>query len=107
MYTTDTHIALPLPFFQNKHLRYIIDYGATLSTIKSNPKEGETKGAHILDVTKITINFGAKTTIEASGMKQPVTVTNSRCQGTGMVTPDLTLTGGPNTSNFSTSKKTR
>ena len=64
MYTTDNHTALPLPFFQNKHLRYIIDYGATLPTIKSNPKEGETKGAYILDVAKLTVYFGAETTID-------------------------------------------
>jgi hypothetical protein len=64
MYTTDNHIALPLPFFQNKHLRYIIDHGATLPTIKSNPKEGESKGAHILDVAKLTTNFGAETTLD-------------------------------------------
>jgi hypothetical protein len=64
MYTTDNHIALPLPFFQNKHLRYIIDHGAILPTIKSNPKEGESKGAHILDVAKLTVNFGAETTID-------------------------------------------
>ena len=64
MYTTDNHTALPLPFFQNKHLRYIIDHGATLPTIKSNPKEGESKGAYILDVAKLTDNFGAETTID-------------------------------------------
>jgi hypothetical protein len=64
MYMTDNHIALPLPFFQNKNLRYIIDYGATLPTIKLNPKEGESKGAYILDVAKLTVNFGAETTID-------------------------------------------
>ena len=63
MYTTDNHIALPLPFFQDKNLHYIIDYGATLPTIKLNPKEGESKGAYILDVAKLTVNFGAETTI--------------------------------------------
>ena len=37
MYITDSHTALPLPFFQNKNLRYLIDHAATLPTIKSNP----------------------------------------------------------------------
>jgi len=64
MYTTDNHIALPLPFFQNKYLRHITDYGATLPTIKSNPREGETKGSYILDVTKLTNTFGAELTID-------------------------------------------
>src|ERR1700678_3153988 len=64
MYASDNHIALPLPFFQNKHLRHIIDYGATLPMVKLNPREGESKGAHILDVAKLTANFSAETTID-------------------------------------------
>ena len=47
MYTTDNHIALPLPFFQDKNLHYIIDYGATLPMIKSNPKGGESKDTYV------------------------------------------------------------
>ena len=64
MYITDTHTALPLPFFQNKNLRYIIDHAATLPTIKSNPREGESKGSFILDVPKLTVLFGAETSID-------------------------------------------
>lgn len=60
MYTTDSHTALPLPFFQNKNLGHIIDHVATLSTIKSNSREGE---LFTLDVTllfdaKMAIDFG-------------------------------------------------
>ena len=29
MYTTDSHTAIPMTFFQNKHLRHIIDHAAT------------------------------------------------------------------------------
>src|ERR1700678_1130442 len=52
MYTTDNYAALPLTFFR-KNLRHIIDHGATLPTIKSNPREGESKGCYILDITKL------------------------------------------------------
>jgi len=64
MYTTDNHAALPLTFFRNKNLRYIIDHGATLPTIKSNPREGETKGCYILDIAKLTNNFGTELNID-------------------------------------------
>jgi hypothetical protein len=64
MFATDNHIALPLPFFQNRHLRYIIDYGAILPTLKSNPKGGESKGSHILDIAKLAVNFGEEATID-------------------------------------------
>src|SRR5271156_5150055 len=60
MYTTESHTAIPLTFFQNKHLRHIIDHAATLPTVKSSPRDGETKGSYILDVTKLTVIFGAK-----------------------------------------------
>jgi len=64
MYMTDNHTALPLPFFRNKNIRYIIDCGATLPTVKSNPREGESKGYYILDITKLTNIFGAELTID-------------------------------------------
>src|SRR5271155_4577688 len=60
MYTTESHTAIPLTFFQNRHLRHIIDHAATLPTVKSNPRDGETKGSYILDVTKLTLIFGAE-----------------------------------------------
>ena len=65
MYITqaDSHTALPLPFFQPKNLRYI-DHAATVPTIKSNPREGESKGFFILDVLKLTVLFGAETSID-------------------------------------------
>ena len=64
MHITDSHTALPLPFFQNKNLRYIIDHAAILPTIKLNPREGESKGSFILDVPKLTSLFGAEMTID-------------------------------------------
>ena len=50
MYTTDSYTALPMTFFQKKHLRHTIDHAATLPTLKSNSREGETKGSYILVV---------------------------------------------------------
>jgi hypothetical protein len=38
------HVPIPLPFFCNENLRYLIDHAATLPTTKSNPLPGETKG---------------------------------------------------------------
>jgi hypothetical protein len=50
LFTTNAHVPIPLPFFRNGNLRYIIDQAATLPTIKSNPLPGETKGQFILNI---------------------------------------------------------
>ncbi|KAF8802614.1 hypothetical protein BYT27DRAFT_7111984, partial [Phlegmacium glaucopus] len=50
LFTTNVHVPIPLPFFRNANLRYLIDHAATLPTIKSNPLPGETKGQFILNI---------------------------------------------------------
>ena len=50
LFTTNAHVPIPLPFFRNANLRYIIDQAATLPTMKSNPLLGETKGQFILNI---------------------------------------------------------
>ena len=54
LFTTNAHVPIPLPFFCNGNLRYIIDQAATLPTIKSNPLPGETKGQFILNISDMT-----------------------------------------------------
>ena len=54
LFTTNAHVPIPLPFFRNENLRYIIDQAATLPTIKSNPLSGETKGQFILNISDMT-----------------------------------------------------
>jgi hypothetical protein len=51
LFTTNAHVPIPLPFFRNANLRYIIDQAATLPTTKSNPLPGETKGQFILNIS--------------------------------------------------------
>ena len=50
LFTTNLHVPIPLPFFRNANLRYIIDQAATLPTSKSNPLAGEPKGQFILNI---------------------------------------------------------
>ena len=54
LFATNAHVPIPLPFFRNANLRYIIDQAATLPTIKSNPLPGETKGQFILNISDMT-----------------------------------------------------
>ena len=54
LFMTNIHVPIPLPFFRNENLRYLIDHAATLPTIKSNPLSGETKGQFILNVADLT-----------------------------------------------------
>ena len=51
LFTTNAHVPIPLPFFRNANLRYIIDQAATLLTRKSNLLPGETKGQFILNIS--------------------------------------------------------
>jgi hypothetical protein len=51
LFETNAHVPIPLPFFRNGNLRYIIDQAATLPTTKSNPLVGETKGQFILNIS--------------------------------------------------------
>ena len=54
LFTTNVHVPIPLPFFRNENLRFLIDHAATLPTIKSNPLSGETKGQFILNIAELT-----------------------------------------------------
>ncbi|KAF8816953.1 hypothetical protein BYT27DRAFT_7247842 [Phlegmacium glaucopus] len=53
LFTTNVHVPVPLPFFQNTNLHYMIDHAATLPTIKSNLLLGETKGQFILNIADL------------------------------------------------------
>ena len=54
LFTTNAHVPIPLPFFRNANLRYIIDHVATLPTTKSNLLPGESKGQFILNIYDMT-----------------------------------------------------
>ena len=54
LFTTNAHVPIPLPFFCNGNLHYIINQAATLPTIKSNLLPGETKGQFILNISDMT-----------------------------------------------------
>jgi hypothetical protein len=54
LFTTNVHFPIPLPFFRNENLRYLIDHAATLPTTKLNPLPGETKGQFILNIADLT-----------------------------------------------------
>jgi hypothetical protein len=54
LFTTNVHVPIPLPFFCNKNLHYLIDHVAMLPTSKSNPLPEETKGQSILNIADFT-----------------------------------------------------
>lgn len=54
LFTTNVHVPVPITFFRNENLRYLIDHAATLPTTKSNPLPGETKGQFILNIAELT-----------------------------------------------------
>jgi len=54
LFTTNVHIPIPITFFRNENLRYMIDHAATLPTTKSNPFPGEAKGQFILNIAELT-----------------------------------------------------
>ena len=70
LFTTNARVPIPLPFFRNGNLRYIIDHAATLPTTKSNPLPGETKGQFILNISdmmkgaKGCKNFGEELSLD-------------------------------------------
>lgn len=64
LFVTESHIAIPLPFFLNENLRHIIDQAATLPTLKSNPLPGDSKGSFILNVTELTKKFGEELSLD-------------------------------------------
>ncbi|KAF8185417.1 hypothetical protein BJ912DRAFT_852729, partial [Pholiota molesta] len=64
LFVTESHIAIPLPFFLNENLRHIIDQVATLPTVKSNPLPGDSKGSFILNVTELTKKFGEELSLD-------------------------------------------
>ena len=66
LFDTENCVSIPLPFFLNKNLRYIIDKAATLPTIKSNPLAGETKGISIIDVEKLSASLGREGSLTCS-----------------------------------------
>ncbi|PBK98809.1 hypothetical protein ARMGADRAFT_1026701 [Armillaria gallica] len=63
---------IPLPFFTNKNLCYIMDHASTLPTMKANLKPGETKGAWILDILKLSAMFSEELSILYSEYSEAV-----------------------------------
>src|SRR6266567_4186978 len=59
-------VAVPLPFFLNENLQILNVKAATLPTIKTNPNPGETKGISILDVEKLSVQFGRELSLTCS-----------------------------------------
>jgi hypothetical protein len=53
LFTTNVYVPIPLPFFCNKNLCYLIDHVAMLPTTKSNPLLGQTKGQFILNIANL------------------------------------------------------
>jgi hypothetical protein len=54
LFMTNVHVPIPLPFFRNENLCYLIDHVATSPTTKSNLLPGETKGQFILNIAELT-----------------------------------------------------
>ncbi len=66
LYDTDDFVSIPLPFFTNKDLRYLMDHASTLATMKANPNPGESKGTWILDIPGLSVMFGEELSISYS-----------------------------------------
>jgi len=66
LYCTKICIAVPLPFFLTWNLWTLVDEASTLPTVKSNPAPGETKGAYILNIDKLSTHFGKELSLTCS-----------------------------------------
>jgi len=66
LYDTKLCAAFLLPFFLSKNLHTLIDESATLPTVKLNPLPGETKGIYILDVKRLSTQFGKELSLSCS-----------------------------------------
>lgn len=66
LFDTENCVSIPLPFFLNKNLRYIIDKVATLPTIKSNPLAREMKGISIINIEKLSASLGREGSLTCS-----------------------------------------
>ncbi|PPQ93945.1 hypothetical protein CVT25_015825 [Psilocybe cyanescens] len=60
LFDTENLVGLPLPFFTQKNLRYIIDELASLPTRKANSCSGDGKSIYILDIEKLLVKLGAE-----------------------------------------------
>ncbi|KAK0491320.1 hypothetical protein IW261DRAFT_1556466 [Armillaria novae-zelandiae] len=61
LYNTDDTLLVPLPFFLNVNLQWLIDESSTLPATKTNPKAGGTKGNFILDIEKAWVKMRCST----------------------------------------------
>ncbi|KAK0491738.1 hypothetical protein EDD18DRAFT_1012679, partial [Armillaria luteobubalina] len=52
LYDTDDAYFIPLTFFLNRNLQYLIGEVSSLSVTKTNPLPGQTKGVNIIDIQK-------------------------------------------------------
>jgi hypothetical protein len=70
LFTTDIYVPIPITFFRNENLRYLINHAAVLPMIKSNPLPGEAKGQYILNIAELTKSskdfkgFGAELSLD-------------------------------------------
>ncbi|KAK0496458.1 hypothetical protein EDD18DRAFT_1353210 [Armillaria luteobubalina] len=52
LYNTDNAYFIPLTFFLNRNLQYLIDEVSSLSVTKTNPLLGQTKGVNVINIQK-------------------------------------------------------
>ncbi|PPQ94132.1 hypothetical protein CVT25_007889 [Psilocybe cyanescens] len=64
LFDTENLVGLPLPFFTQKNLRYIIDELASLLTRKANSCSGDGKSIYILDIEKLSVKLGAELSMD-------------------------------------------
>ncbi|KAK0183833.1 hypothetical protein F5146DRAFT_939629 [Armillaria mellea] len=58
LYDTDNALLIPLPFFLNVNLQWLIDDLPTLPMTKTNPRAGETKGTFIINTKEADMTYG-------------------------------------------------
>jgi hypothetical protein len=66
LFDTEISVAIPLPFFIYRNMRYIIDHLGSLPMVKCNPLDGTTKGFYIIDVEKLSLTLGKELSIDCS-----------------------------------------
>ncbi|PPQ87735.1 hypothetical protein CVT25_014420 [Psilocybe cyanescens] len=64
MFDTENLVAIPLSFFTQKNLRYIIDDLASLPTKKVNSCSGDLKAMYILDIEKLMVKLGTELSMD-------------------------------------------
>ncbi|PPQ94889.1 hypothetical protein CVT25_004378 [Psilocybe cyanescens] len=64
LFDTENLVGLPLPFFMQKNLCYVIDEVASLPIRKANSCSGNGKSIYILDIEKLSVKLGAELSMD-------------------------------------------